>query len=628
MPPPIVNPVTPPMVPQAGEMPQPTCTADCTDFPEAPIFEAGVPNDAPALFGAPDSFGGPAPCVLEPELSSGDSPGALIPPNWLRPRFRFTASGDLFEIRIQSPVQRHDLVAYTKSTTWTMPAMIWQAAAPNNAGLPMTVTIRSIRSNSPGTPSGVRGDILIAPVNAVGSMVFWTVNSAAVGPDATKLLGFSVGEEGVVQTLTPKRVQFTGVIHEEGRDLRGTYGGGKPGFDPGEVQCVGCHTSTPDGAAVVFTDDWPWNKAIASVREADAGAVPSFLTPGARALLKMPWLGTQSMSPAHFTTGDRLLITGYGTRTLPFSGYGGSDRIAWIDLETTAQIDDTVPTVDTNDALGMAQRARNQAIQAAMGTAWGVFEMKGEPANAVLPNFSHAGDRIVYVSTDTSPNGHPSYDANRADIYMLPFNARQGGTVTPLEGAAEPNYYEYYPSFSADDRLIAFTRAPNKGSCPRCVDGPYYHRYGEIHVIPSTGGTSTPLRANQPVACAGDDPEIGYVNSWPKWSPSALSVGGKTYYFLIFSSARKYEGQFAIPRSEHTPATLDDGNPSGVRSSQLYMAGVVVDDATGAITTYPAVYLWNQNRVVTAGEVTTVQGSNLTPAWDKFQIPPVVIVVE
>jgi hypothetical protein len=210
---------------------------------------------------------------------------------------------------------------------------------------------------------------------------------------------------------------------------------------------------------------------------------------------------------------------------------------------------------------------------------------------------------------------------------MVPFNNRQGGAVTPLSGASDPNYYEYYPTFSADDKLIAFTRAPKKGGCAKCLDGPYYNRFGEINVISSQGGTPTPLLANQPVACAGDNADIGYINSWPKWSPSALEVDGKTYYFLIFSSGRKYEGQFAIPRSEDTPSTLDDGNAAGVRSSQLYMASVVVD-ASGAITSYPAIYLWNQSYVAVNNAAMLSQSSNLTPAWDEFQIPPVTVVIE
>lgn len=618
---------TSPPPPAASQLPMPTCTSSCTDFPAQPIFEDGVPANAAELFGGADNFGGTAPCVLEPQLSSGSTPGALFPANWLRPRFRFTAVGDLFEIRVHSEVQANDLVAYTKTPLWMMPPEVWKAAAPNNAGKPMTITIRSVNSKAPGMPNGVRGDILIAPVNAAGSMVFWTVKSAEVTPDSSKLMGFSVGEEGVAQTLVSGTVKFDNVIHEEGRDLRGTYGGGKQGFAVGAVQCIGCHTSTPDGAAVIFTDDWPWNKAIASVREADAGAIPEYLTEGARTLLKMPWLGTQSMSKGHWQTGDRLLITGFGARGLPFSAYQNNDKIAWIDLETKAAISDVVPSDEANDAKGVAQRNRNQAIQAAMGSAWGVFALTGEAGHAVTPDINNAGDTIVYVSTDDSPNGHTSYNATRADLYTVPFNARQGGAVSPVPGASDPKFYEYYPSFSADDKLLAFNRAPVKGGCAKCPDGPYYNRFGEINVIPVAGGTPTPLVANQPVACAGDDPEIGFINSWPKWSPAAIKVEGKTYYFLIFSSARKYPEQFAIPRSTDTPSTLDDGNAAGVRSSQLYMAGVVVDES-GAITTYPALYLWNQNQVVVNDKATLIPSSNLTPAWDEFQIPKVTVVIQ
>jgi hypothetical protein len=44
---------------------------------------------------------------------------------------------------------------------------------------------------------------------------------------------------------------------------------------------------------------------------------------------------------------------------------------------------------------------------------------------------------------------------------------------------------------------------------------------------------------------------------------------------------------------------------------QLYVAPIVVD-ATGAIKTYSALYLWNQPETE----------HNHTPAWDVFQLPP------
>jgi hypothetical protein len=252
----------------------------------------------------------------------------------------------------------------------------------------------------------------------------------------------------------------------------------------------------------------------------------------------------------------------------------------------------------------------------------------------VTPDWSHDGLEIAYVSTDvTSTDGHPDWTANAADIRVVPYGNRAGGTATLLPGASDPNWLEYYPAYSADDAFIAFTRAPrpsnpgrgSPGNQTGCVnppgslgenpDGPYYNRNGEIYVVTRGGGEPIRLRANDPVACTGETSR-GVINSWPKWSPRVETDGETTYYFLLFSSARAHEGAFDIPTVATTPPVLN-------KSSQLYMAPLVVD-AAGAVTTYPAVYLWNQNVVVDAAGTATVKpGSNLTPAWDDFSLPPV-----
>jgi hypothetical protein len=47
---------------------------------------------------------------------------------------------------------------------------------------------------------------------------------------------------------------------------------------------------------------------------------------------------------------------------------------------------------------------------------------------------------------------------------------------------------------------------------------------------------------------------------------------------------------------------------------------------TGDVTTYPAIYIYNQNTRVNANGVAQPrQTSNLTPAWDEFILPPIVI---
>ncbi|HWP06253.1 MAG TPA: hypothetical protein VNN72_10945 [Polyangiaceae bacterium] len=627
----------------------------CEDFPEAPILGDGVPANAASLFGDPSNMSAGSFCVLEPQLSAGSVAGTLIPANWLRPRFKFNATGlDLFEIRIKNAAQKFELVAYTKSTTWYLPKEIWagkgtpgtdgvtaagNGAANNGAGAPFTVTIRGISSASPGKPQGVTGDFNVAPVVASGSLVFWTVNSGQVTPDSSKLLGFAVGDEGVAEALTLQDVAWTGQVGENGAVLRGFYDDPKlAGFNDGEVRCIGCHTSTPDGTAVVFTDDWPWAKAVASVAEGTEGAIPSFVSSGAAALLKMPWLGTQTMIDKHWVPGDMTLVTSYGVKTKKGVNRDkvwfadpiyadpnnpdkvGTHQLAWFNMESTASVNVAVPDSETN-AYGPPVDDRNAAAMAAKGSGWGLIAT-GDTQSAVSPSFNHAGDKIAYVTTDYSPDGHPDWTATTADVKVVPYNNKSGGTGMGLPGASDPGLLEYYPSYSIDDKFIAFTQAPKPGSAS--PDGPYYNRFGKIMVIPAEGGTATALAANDPNACGGDDVTKGIINSWPKWSPDAFSAHGKTYYFLIFSSARKYgdeySKQFTLPKNSLSSFNgLND-------SSQLWLAGIVVDNATGAIQTFPALYIWNQNRLATNdGNGMAIQFSNLTPAWDPFKLPPVVI---
>ena len=153
---------------------------------------------------------------------------------------------------------------------------------------------------------------------------------------------------------------------------------------------------------------------------------------------------------------------------------------------------------------------------------------------------------------------------------------------------------EYYPSFSADDKYLAFNSAPQANTM-------YYNADAEVYVVPSNGGTATRLKANDPASCAtrldtrAAAKSPGVTNSWARWSPEFPTCkDGKTYYWLIFSSWR--EG-----------AHYTNGSPI----AQLYVTAVVTDEIN--TYTYPAIYLWNQ----------PANFSNHTPAWDVFQIPDV-----
>src|SRR5262249_15690666 len=146
----------------------------------------------------------PGACVLEPQLGDRAQPGALLPKNWLRPRFRFTplAGENLWEIRLKAASQVHELRVYTTRPGYELPRAMWKGLAIHSPDLEVRVPIRGLNGTARGEPSGTRGSFTIAPVEARGKMVYWATTSSEVMPNTSKLVGFDVGDEGVIDALT------------------------------------------------------------------------------------------------------------------------------------------------------------------------------------------------------------------------------------------------------------------------------------------------------------------------------------------------------------------------------------------------------------------------------------------
>lgn len=213
-----------------------------------------------------------------------------------------------------------------------------------------------------------------------------------------------------------------------------------------------------------------------------------------------------------------------------------------------------------------------EATSAAQGNGWGILARTGESTNAASASFAHTSDAVVYVSTpDPVSTG---VTVTNGDIHVVPFNHRAGGPPTTVVASGDN---EYYPVFSPDDRYIAYDRVPAGTSS-------YNNPQAEIYVVPASGGPSARIAANDPASCTGHG-SPGVTNSWPQWSPAAGDNGGRRFYWLTFSSTRAGS------------------------APQIYVAPVV-DDGT-ALTTYPALYPWNQ----AAGD------ASHTPAWGDFAIP-------
>ena len=495
------------------------------DFPADPILDTPAggtapPADSSTIFGEAGT-GDPAsgPCLVEPE------PGTLFPRNWVRPRFRWLAPPEqtLFELRIKSEKEANELVVYTTGTQWTMPKDLWDKLTAHLQDAPMTVSVRGAQLDEGklvGQPGvGTSGDITIAPADAAGTIVYWrTVSSTNSG----ELKGFSAADESVALALESSQVQV------------------KPGGNT--VTCVGCHASTPDGKFAAFkTLNGTSGGALASLEQATTGKAPDYWSTASIDAMNSGQFGIPTFSKGHWKDGDYTLLTSWGN--------GPTAKLAWFDL---------------------------QATSSGEGTAFGFLARDGDDHGAIMPNFSHDGSTVLYISTNGSADGRPTNNA--ADLYTIPYASRAGGAAKPVEGAADPAYNEYYPAYAPNDALIAFNRV---GAGVNTYD----ETTAEVFVIPAGGGTPTRLAANDPIACSGKT-SPGVTNSWPKWAPEAVIVGDRTFYWIAFSSKRA-------------------GNVP-----QLYMTAVVTKGSE--IQTYPALYMWAQ----------PADESNHTPAWDVFQIPP------
>jgi hypothetical protein len=238
-------------------------------------------------------------------------------------------------------------------------------------------------------------------------------------------------------------------------------------------------------------------------------------------------------SKLHWTAGDHIALTMY------------QSQIMWTDLEATST---------------------------AQGAGYGFLARNGEAKNAASASFAHTSDTVLYVATSDAVSS--GVTVTSGDIETVPFNNRAGGPPTQVVATSDN---EYYPSFSSDDKYIAYNRVPAAMSS-------YNNAQAEVYVVPATGGASVRIAANDPPACTGMT-SPGVTNSWPKWSPGAPDNGGRRFYWMTFSSTR-----------------------SGTQR-QIYVAPVVDNGTT--LTTYPALYPWNQ----------AASDDGHTPAWDDFSIP-------
>jgi hypothetical protein len=506
----------------------------------------------------------------------------------------------------------NDLVVYTKSRSWEIPKDIWTALAKSTWSEDITVTVSAAAPG--GTPASSQVSFQIAPAKANGSMIYW----AAVGDTNgySWLEGFGIADEGVSTVLTvptgPYANAATNTLWTWSRDSGGNLSvqnrDTNTTLPTGDAQCIGCHVAVPDQVSVAFLDFYPWDGVASSVAKGTVGQQPAWMTPGGAETLSQGGLGMMAFSSGVWAGGNHLVVAAsqvaQNATSDPWASIYGDNNpseLIWIDLSTP-----TPPTFEMNGAvLNSAGSISAAPFYQNQGTTYGFISRSGDSRSASAPAWSHEGTTIVYASNTAPKSGR--LDQGDSDLYGVPFDATTKsatGGAEAINGAADSSINEYYPAFSPDDKYLAFNTAPGGGQM-------YYSPSAEVNVIPAGGGTKTRLAANDPPTCLGAT-SPGVTNSWPRWSPEHPSCNGKTYYWLIFSSSR-----LNIPFTINSNAKNFKTGQADGPTSQLYLTALV-DDGTGKLTTYPAVYIWNQSTETADG----YEQSNHTPAWEVVNIPP------
>ena len=310
----------------------------------------------------------------------------------------------------------------------------------------------------------------VAPVGAGGSMVFWAANPAAAGKtgvenmapsaivDDSMLMGFTVGDESTVRDAEDHRRQAAGRVAER-PDPELALHRLPHGHARRRLRRVRRRLAVGRGVR--------GRQAREGRRRVHGQPAAELRGRNVHGLEQLH--DAQDVRPVPVERPDDVLARalerrGRQDRDHRDAGSGHHDALGTGVAELAAG----------SARLGRSRIRRRRRRRTARPTphsasAFGFLQHTGDPhPAAAFPTWSHDGKSIVYVSVACpnpgQQNGCGTQDGRlykgAADLYEVPYGNKAGGTATPVAGASTTDNEEYYPAFSPDDKLIAFTRVP------------------------------------------------------------------------------------------------------------------------------------------------------------------------
>ncbi len=365
--------------------------------------------------------------------------------------------------------------------TWAPDAETWAAIRKHAVERPATIAIAGLR---PGIPLPVsRGSVsLQVSRDPVGAPIFY--RDVPLMP--TEL------ERGVIKPLAPTAVPLVSWrLRNIGEPASRLVMEGLP-------TCANCHSFSRDGKILGMDVDGP---------ESDKGTYAlAAVSP------------TVTIRPADIITWNSFPGKIKGLNTLGFLAQVSPDgqyavttvneQVYVANFKNYGFLQVFYPT---RGVLGWYSRATGK-----MAALPGADNPRYVQTNAV---WSPDGSYLVFArakAREAYPAGRPmalyANDPNETpiqyDLYRIPFNGGHGGRAEPIAGASRNGMSNAFPKVSPDGRWIVFVEARN---------GMLMRPDGRLFIVPSSGGTARPLRAN-----------TARMNSWHSFSPNGR--------WLVFSS--------------------------------------------------------------------------------------------